>query len=188
MRYPLPLSFCSQRASMNTRTLVKTTLIYTSERAPPAHRLRPGSEVCRPDATPDFRACERGGRVCLRAEPPSPSQSSEIALARVHADHPRSRLATIADRRLIEATTGEHITTGQQPSDRPVSSFAMQIAVDRERGRLGLGEPVTTTYLRTTAYRLDELGVPAHEFTGETLQRALDFLASGSGRHIDLAV
>lgn len=95
---------------------------------------------------------------------------------------------TLTDRRLIRAATGEDITPGQRPADRPVSSFAMQIAVDRERGRLQPGGPVTSAYLRSTAYRLDELGVPAHEFTGETLQRALDFLASGSGRHVDIAV
>lgn len=95
---------------------------------------------------------------------------------------------TLTDRRLIQAATGEDIMPGQRPSDRPVSSFAMQIAVDRERGRIESGGPVTSAYLRSTAYRLDELGVPAHEFTGETLQRALDFLASGSGRHVDVAV
>lgn len=80
------------------------------------------------------------------------------------------------DRDLIEAVTGEHIEPGQRPQDRPVSPFAMQVAVDRRNGRLGAGLEVSGAYLQRTNRLLLRLNVPANPFSGETLDRALDYV------------
>lgn len=93
---------------------------------------------------------------------------------------------TMADRDFIHAVTGEVIWPGQNPADRPVSAFAMQIAVDRRTGELAEGTPITAAYLQRTSRRLAELGVPANPFSGALLEKALTVLGSRPVGHIDL--
>lgn len=99
------------------------------------------------------------------------------------ADNPLSHL-TDADRELVRATTGEVIAVADQL--RPISAFAMQIAVDRARGALPASMPVTRAYLTATARRFDEWDIPGHPFSGETLKRALEFV--GPDHRVDLRV
>ena len=87
---------------------------------------------------------------------------------------------TDADRALIHAATGETIKPGQEPHERPLSAFAMQLAVDRRAGLLPRGAAPSADYLRRRRDALDELQVPANPFTGSTLQRALAFVAAQS--------
>lgn len=83
---------------------------------------------------------------------------------------------TESDRLLIHAVTGEEIRQGQEPHERPLSAFAMQIAVDRRTGMLATGTAITLGYLLRTRDRLAELAVPANPFSGRTLTRARDYL------------
>lgn len=93
---------------------------------------------------------------------------------------------TAGDRSFIHLVTGEVFWPGQSPSDRPVSAFAMQIAVDRRTGVLPEGVAITPTYLRRTSQRLTELQAPANPFTGALLEWALQVLATRPCGPIDL--
>ncbi|MBW3084438.1 hypothetical protein KEM60_00626 [Austwickia sp. TVS 96-490-7B] len=84
------------------------------------------------------------------------------------------------DRQLIHAATGEVIWQGQAPHERPLSAFAMQIAVDRRTGVLPAGQSITADYLQRTRRRLDDLGAPANPFTGMVMERALRHLAGSA--------
>lgn len=81
------------------------------------------------------------------------------------------------DRRLIHAVTGEVIWQGQVPHERPLSAFAMQIAVDRRTAYLHPQASIDVTYLTRTGARLRELAVPSNPFTGDNLARARAHLA-----------
>ncbi|WP_116113095.1 hypothetical protein [Austwickia chelonae] len=87
---------------------------------------------------------------------------------------------TDTDRQLIHAVTGEVIWQGQEPHERPLSAFAMQIAVDRRTRALAEGEEISQSYLQRTCDRLAALGVPANPFQGVNLRKAKDYLASRS--------
>lgn len=93
---------------------------------------------------------------------------------------------TVADRDFIHAVTGEVIWPGQNPADRPVSAFAMQIAVDRRTGVLAEGARISAAYLRQTAQRLEDLAVPSNPFSGALLTKALGVLGARAVRRIDL--
>lgn len=95
-----------------------------------------------------------------------------------HQGPPASELdcLTESDREFIEAVTGEVIEPGQRPQDRPVSPFAMQLAVDRQHGGLSAGLEVSGAYLRRTNRLLLRLNVPTNPFSGELLDRALDYV------------
>lgn len=83
---------------------------------------------------------------------------------------------TESDREFIEAVTGEVIEPGQRPQDRPISPFAMQLAVDRKNGGLSAGVEVSGAYLQRTNRLLLRLNVPANPFSGELLERALEYV------------
>ncbi|GAB76499.1 hypothetical protein AUCHE_01_00610 [Austwickia chelonae NBRC 105200] len=85
---------------------------------------------------------------------------------------------TDADRQLIHAVTGEVIWQGQEPHERPLSAFAMQIAVDRRTRDLAEGEEISVSYLQRTCDRLAALGVPANPFQGSNLRKAQAYLSS----------
>ncbi len=87
------------------------------------------------------------------------------------------------DRELIEAVTGETIEVGQKPADRPISPFAMQLAVDRKNGGLSAGLEVNAAYLQRTNRLLLQLNVPSNPFSGELLDRALTYLDRRTGGH-----
>ena len=82
------------------------------------------------------------------------------------------------DRRLIQAATGEDIGVGQTSLDRPLSAFAMQLAVDRSKGLLPADVLVSLSYLLRTSERIAALKVPGNPFTGAVLDRALDYVAA----------
>ena len=73
------------------------------------------------------------------------------------------------DRRLIKAATGEDIGVGQTSLDRPLSAFAMQLAVDRSKGLLPADVLVSLSYLLRTSERIAALKVPGNPFTGAVL-------------------
>jgi hypothetical protein len=85
---------------------------------------------------------------------------------------------TDADRELIRAVTGEGIQRGQTPQERPLSAFAMQIAVDRRSGVLPAEQAISVGYLQRTQVRLAALGVPVHPFAGANFTRAVAYLSS----------
>ncbi len=93
---------------------------------------------------------------------------------------------TPGDRDFIHAVTGELFWPGQTPNDRPVSAFAMQIAVDRRVGTLPEGSPITAAYLRRTGEQLTALRVPANPFSGTLLERALQVLGTRTFGRIDI--
>jgi hypothetical protein len=93
---------------------------------------------------------------------------------------------TPADRDFIYAVTGELLWPGQRITDRPISAFAMQIAVDRRTGRLPEGALISVGYLQRTADYLTMLGVPANPFSGALLERARSVLGSRPATRIDL--
>jgi hypothetical protein len=94
------------------------------------------------------------------------------------ADHSDLDHLTDADRELIRAVTGEGIQRGQTPQERPLSAFAMQIAVDRRSGVLPAEQAISVGYLQRTQVRLAALGVPVHPFAGANFTRAVAYLSS----------
>lgn len=92
------------------------------------------------------------------------------------------------DRALIRAVTGEAVWPGQSLHEKDLSSFAMQIAVDRRTAVLPEGREVDPAYLYRTRDLFERLGVGENPFAGANLQRALAYLnRRGSGR-IDVAL
>lgn len=85
---------------------------------------------------------------------------------------------TEGDRAVIRAVTGELIQPGQMPHDRPLSAFAMQVAVDRRSGALPAHEPITIGYLQRTRDRLVALQVPANPFAGPNFTKAVAYVSS----------
>lgn len=83
---------------------------------------------------------------------------------------------TTDDRELIRAVTGEVIEPGRRPQDKPLSAFAMQLAVDRKSGGLSAGLEVSGAYLHRTNRLLLQLNVPSNPFSGDLLDRALRYV------------
>lgn len=93
-----------------------------------------------------------------------------------------------ADRDFIRAVTGELTWPGQDPVQRPVSAFALRIAVDRRIGLLADGERISAAYLRRSVRRLVDDGRP-NPFTPELLEKAFVVLGAfpaGAPGRVDL--
>lgn len=114
-------------------------------------------------------------RSTARANTSSVTRRGRADLARAALGSDLDHL-TDDDRLLIRAATGEIITPGQAPHERPLSAFAMQIAVDRRSGTLPAGVPVSVGYLHRKRDLLIDLGVPSNPFTGPTFDRAVAHL------------
>jgi hypothetical protein len=137
-------------------------------------------------SSPTTRRNTARGTVSGRAHtPPTSTEPSGDAAPK---DNDLDYL-TDSDRDLIHAVTGEVIEPGQRPQDRPLSAFAMQIAVDRKCGALRAGLDISAGYLRRTNRLLLQLKVPSNPFSGPILDKALGYLErlpgmshSGAGR------
>ncbi|GAA4979711.1 hypothetical protein [Kineococcus glutinatus] len=93
---------------------------------------------------------------------------------------------TTADRELVEHATGEDV--GGDAAEAPVVAFALHIARDREAEVLKPNQEVTIRYLYESARRYQEAGIEDHPFTGEVMERALEYLAMNSAGVVDVTV
>ncbi|MDO5628912.1 MAG: hypothetical protein Q4G43_11385 [Mobilicoccus sp.] len=96
----------------------------------------------------------------------------------------RSGSYTDLDRALIRAVTGEDV---ELLPDAELSPFALHILTDRRHHRLTPGHEIDLDYLARSHRRLSGLGA-ANPFSGDQLQRAVDFVRSRSEGRLDVVM